>query len=111
MRLDGRAKTGISLILGVLAGLTLVIVPGVLSTSNPYSTSPGFNGRVIPSTFTAARASGTTQTPGASSGLTAGSLLLLIGTILIPAIALSFLARYLTLKKREELLSSERLLG
>ena len=107
LRLGRRTKAGLSLTLGVLIGLGLVILPGVLAPSSQTSTTLGSNSRVTSSVQSGQPGSLNKQPTGASSGVTVGSLLILVSLVLFPAVALSFLARYWTLKQAKDRLGSE----
>ena len=99
LRLGRQTRAGLSLTLGALIGLGLVILPGVLTPSTQTSTLAGPNSG---GTFSSARSSpGSISNPpaGASSATTFGSLLILVSLVLLPAIALSYFARALTLKR------------
>ena len=99
MRLGRRTRAGLNLTLGVLIGLGLVSLPGILVPSSQTSTTPGSNSRVT-SPFQAGQSGSLGNQPtGTWSGVTVGSLLILVSLVLFPAIALSLLARYWTLKQ------------
>ncbi len=93
--------------LGVLIGLGLVILPGVLAPSTQNSTTSGSNYGATPSVRSTQSGTGSNQPSGALSGLMVSSLLILVSLVLFPAIALSFLARYWTLKRAKDSLVSE----
>jgi len=95
------------MILGVLIGLGLVILPGVLAPSIQTSTTSGSNSRGSFSDQSTQPGNLGNQSVGASIGTTVGSLLILVSLVLFPAIALSFLARYWTLKQAKDRLGSE----
>ncbi len=99
MRFGRRAGAGVSLMLGVLIGLGLVILPGVLAPSIQTSTSSASNSRVTSSAQSTPSGTLSNQPSGASAATTFGSLLILLSLVLLPAIALSFLARAWTLKR------------
>jgi hypothetical protein len=105
LRIEGRAKAGLGLMLGVIVGLGLVILPAVLAP--PTSTEFGSNSRVTASIQSTQPGSLNNQGSGASSAITEGSLLILVGALLFPAIALSFLARSWTLRRAKDRLGSE----
>lgn len=99
LRLGRKSRAGISLTLGVLVGLGLVILPGVLAPSTQTSTSAGENSKVtFPSAQSPQPGTLSNASNGTSSGITVGSLLVLAGLVLFPAIALSYLARAWTLR-------------
>lgn len=99
MRFGRQTKAGLSLALGLLIGLGLVILPGILAPSTQTSTTSGSNSKV---TFPSAQSSPGSMSnvpTGASNTVTFGSLLVLVGLVLLPAIALSYIARALMLKQ------------
>ncbi|TMI09432.1 hypothetical protein E6H34_01420 [Candidatus Bathyarchaeota archaeon] len=107
MRLGRRTRAGLSLTLGVLIGLGLVVLPGILAAPSQTSTTFGSNPRVTSPVQAGQSGSLGNQPTGASSGFTAGSLLILVGLVLSPAIALSFLARYWMSKQAKDRLGSK----
>jgi len=99
LRFGRQTRGGLGLALGVLIGLGLVILPGVLAPSTQTSTASGSNSKV---TFPSAQSSPGSMSnlpTGDSNTITFGSLLILVGLVLLPAIALSYFARALTLKQ------------
>src|SRR5205823_5952205 len=107
LRLGRRTRAGLSLTLGVLIGFGLVTLPGNLAPSTQTSTTFGSNSRGTFSTQSTQPGNLGNQPTGASISTTAGSMLILVGLVLFPAIALSFLARHLTLKQAKDRLGSE----
>ena len=107
LRLGRRTRAGISLTLGVLIGLGLVILPGILASSTQTSTTSGTNSRGTFSAQSTQPGNLGNQSMGASIGTTVGSMLILVSLVLFPAVALSFLARYWTLKQAKDRLGSE----
>jgi hypothetical protein len=105
LRIEGRTKAGLGLVLGVMVGLGLVVLPGVIAPST--STELGSNSRVTPSTQSLQPGNPNNQSNEASSAFNEGSLLVLVGALLFPAIALSFLARSWTLRRAKVRLGSE----
>jgi hypothetical protein len=99
LRFGRQTKAGLSLALGVLIGLGLVILPGVLAPSTQTSTASGSNSKATFSSAQSSSGSMSNLPTGASNTITFGSLLILVGLILLPAIALSYFARALTLKQ------------
>ena len=93
--------------LGVLIGLGLVILPGILTPSTQSSTTSGSNSRGTFSAQSTQPGNLGNQSRGVSIGTTVGSKLILVSLVLFPAIALSFLARYWTLKQANERLGLE----
>jgi hypothetical protein len=106
LRLGRRTRAGVSLTLGVLIGLGLVILPGVLAPSTQTSTTSGSNSRGTFFAQSTQPGNLGSQPTGASIGTTVGSILILVSLVLFPAIALSFLARYWTLKQAKDQLGS-----
>ncbi len=107
MKLGAKFRLTLGLTMGLLAGISLVLIPGFFATPPTTPTISGSNYTVTPSTFTASRGSQSTPSPAPTTSIvTLDSLLILIGTILCPAIALSFLARRWTLR-RTRILSTE----
>ena len=107
MRFGRRTRAGVSLTLGVLIGLGLVILPGILTPSTRTSTTSGSNSGGTFSFGSAQPGDLGNQSTGTSIGITVGSMLILVSLVLFPAIALSFLARYWTLKQARNRLGSE----
>jgi hypothetical protein len=105
LRIEGRTKAGLGLVVGVMVGLGLVVLPGVIAPST--STELGSNSRVTPSTQSLQPGKPNNQSNEASSAFNEGSLLVLVGALLFPAIALSFLARSWTLRRAKVRLGSE----
>ena len=105
LRLGRRARAGVSLTLGLLIGLGLVILPGILTTQT--STTSGSDSRVTSSAQSTQPGNLGNQPTGASIGTTVASILILVSLVLFPSIALSFLARYWTLKRAKDRLGSE----
>ena len=104
LKFAGMNRVGLSLTLGVLVGLTLILLPGILasptSAAGPSSNSTGTTSSYNPSIFTVrAGPSGIGSSTGGSSIVTSGSLFVLILLVLIPAVALSFFARTWTLRQ------------
>lgn len=86
--------------LGALIGLGLVILPGVLVPSAQTPTTSGSNPRATTSSIQSYLPGSMNKQPtGPSSGITPGSLIILVGLVLLPAIALSYFARAWTLKQ------------
>ena len=107
LRLGRRTRAGVSMTLGVLIGLGLAILPGILTPSTQTSTTSGSNSRETFSGQSTQPGNLGNQSTGASIGTTVGSKLILVCLVLFPAIALSFLARYWTLKQAKERLGLE----
>jgi hypothetical protein len=107
LRLGRRTRAGLSLTLGVLIGLGLVILPGVLAPTTQTSTTSGSSSRGTFSAQSTQPGNLGNQPTGASIDTTVGSTLILVSLVLFPAIALSFLARYWTLKQVKDRLGSE----
>jgi hypothetical protein len=100
LRLGRRTRTGLGLTLGVLIGLGLVILPGVLASSTQTSTSSGSNPRGNTSSIQSPQPGMMNKQPaGATNEITVSSLLILVGLVLLPAIAISYFARAVTLKQ------------
>ncbi|HWY27945.1 MAG TPA: hypothetical protein VNW25_01670 [Candidatus Sulfotelmatobacter sp.] len=101
MRLGNRTRTGLSLTLGVLIGLGLVILPGVLAPPTQTSTTSGSNPGITTTSANQSNQPNTMskQPTGAANEITLSSLLMLVGLVLLPAIALSYFARAWTLKQ------------
>src|SRR5256712_13041165 len=99
LRLGRRSRAGLSLTLGVLIGLGLVFLPGILAPQTQTSATSGSNSRWTFSTQSAQPSNLGNQTAGTSISITVGSMLILVSLVLFPAIALSFLARFWTLKQ------------
>ncbi|OLD11977.1 MAG: hypothetical protein AUI93_03470 [Crenarchaeota archaeon 13_1_40CM_3_52_10] len=98
--LGRRTRAGLGLTLGVLIGLGLVILPGVLAPSTQTATTSGSNPRVTTSSTQSYQPGTMNKQPtGATSEITLSSLLMLVGLVLLPAIALSYFARAWTLKQ------------
>ncbi len=101
MRFSKRNRMGFGLTLGVLAGLGLILLPGILAVPTPTTstTTTGSNSTVSGLTIAATRAPSTlnNQTNGSSYGIGSGigpaSVTVLVLLILVPAITLSFLSR------------------
>jgi len=107
LRLGRRTRAGLSLTLGVLIGFGLVILPGILTPSTQTSTTSGSNSGGTLS-FGSARPGNLGNQPTRTSiGTTVGSMLILVSLVLSPALALSFLARYWTLKQAKNRFISE----
>ena len=107
LRLGRRARAGLSLTLAVLIGFGLVILPGILTPSTQTSTTFGSNSKGTFSAQSTQPGNLGNRPTGASIGTTAGSILMLVSLVLFPAIALSFLARYWTLKQAKDRLGLE----
>ena len=107
LRLGRRARAGLSLTLAVLIGFGLVILPGILAPSTQTSTTFGSNSKGTFSAQSTQPGNLGNRPTGASIGTTAGSILMLVSLVLFPAIALSFLARYWTLKQAKDRLGLE----
>ncbi len=108
MRLKRKTRGGLSLILGALIGLGLVILPGVLAPLTQTSTtSISSFGSANPSVRSTQPGNLGNQPSMTSIGSTVGSMLILVSFVLFPAVALSFLARYWTLKQAKDRLGSE----
>ena len=93
--------------LGVLIGLGLVILPGILTPSTQSSTTSGSNSRGTFSAQSTQPGNPSNQPNETSIGTAVGSALILVSMVLLPAIALSFVARYWTLKQAKNRLGSE----
>jgi hypothetical protein len=107
LRLGRRARAGLSLTLAVLIGFGLVILPGILAPSTQTSTTFGSNSRGTSSAQSTQPGNLGNQPTGTSIGTAVGSALILVSMVLLPAIALSFVARYWTLKQAKNRLGSE----
>ncbi len=96
---------GFGLALGVLAGLGLILLPGILAVPTPTTTTTGSNSTVSGFTIAATRSPSTlnNQTKGSSygigSGIAPGSLLILVSLVLVPAMTLSFMVRTWTMRR------------
>ncbi len=109
MKFGTRTRTALSLTLGVLAGLGLIILPGGLAPSlRPASSATAGTGSNstsgTPSTVTIVAGPKyllnlTYGKSGGEAGNTIGSLLLLVSLVLVPALALSFIARTWAMKR------------
>ncbi len=96
--LGRRTRTGLGLTLGMLIGLGLVILPGVLAPSTQTSTTSGSNPGVTTSTQSYQPGTMNKQPTVATGEIMLSSLLMLVGLVLLPAIAVSYFARAWTLK-------------
>ncbi len=100
MRLGARFRLGLGLTLGVIVGLGLILIPGFFAPPPTTLTSSTGSNLTWTPTFSSSRGSQSNTPPARTTSITTlDSLLILVGTILCPAIALSFLARRWTLKK------------
>src|SRR5438093_7694321 len=107
LRLGRRTRAGLAVTLGLMIGLGLVILPGILAPSTQTSTGSGSNSRVTSSVQSTQPGDLGNQSAGTPIGTTVGLMLILVSLVLFPAIALSFLARYLTLRQAKNRIGSE----
>ncbi len=100
-RPGGRVQLGLSLVLGVFAGVALLSIPALVTPANQASTSDD-GGRITSFALSESTAGPGTTTPASTSTSDRLQLGLGLFLLLLPASVLSFLTRKWAVRKLEK---------